>query len=166
MKEYTNYTFFWDGPFSQWSPSPFVVDGQKYSCAEQFMMYKKAMTFGDTEIARKVMETESPREQKALGRKVKGFNPDIWGAIARDVVMRGNIAKFTQSKRHYDALMATMGTLVVEASPYDTVWGIGMGADEAARVSEADWKGTNWLGQVVTEVREALVYTGDEPLVS
>ncbi len=154
LDKYDKYTFFWDGPFSQWSPSAFYLDDKTYTCAEQYMMYKKAMTFGDTETAIKILDTESPREQKALGRKVKNFNIPIWASIARDIVFRGNVAKFSQSKYHYDALMETKGTLIVEASPYDKVWGIGLDAEDAACTLPADWDGTNWLGQVVTEVRE------------
>src|SRR5271157_3358620 len=154
LYKYNKYTFFWDGPFSQWSHSPFVIDGQEYTCCEQYMMYKKAMTFGDTEIAQKVMETECPREQKALGRKVKNFDIPIWASIARDIVFRGNVAKFSQSGEHNFALMKTIGTLIVEASPYDKVWGIGMGAAEANNTPPSEWNGTNWLGQCITEVRE------------
>lgn len=158
---YDKYTFFWDGPFSQWSKSPFKIDGLTFGCAEQYMMYKKAWSFGDLDIAQAVMDTESPREQKALGRKVKNFSIDIWAAIARDIVFRGSMAKYTQSVSHYNALMSTMGTLLVEASPYDKVWGIGLSAAVAASTPIDQWKGLNWLGQICTEVREALVYTGD-----
>lgn len=154
IDKYDKYTFFWDGPFSQWSSSRFVIDGQQFKCCEQYMMYKKAMTFGDLDTALAVIASSSPREQKALGRKVKNFSIDIWAALSRDVTFRANVAKFSQSDFHYDALMLTTGTLVVEASPYDKIWGIGMGVAEANNTPPSEWKGLNWLGQVVTEVRE------------
>lgn len=156
-KKYDKYTFFWDGPFSQWSTSEFEIDGRVYSCAEQYMMYKKALTFNDVGIAEQIMGTVMPREQKALGRKVRNFVPEIWDSISRDVVFRGNVAKFTQNPIHFDALMATKGTLVVEASPYDKIWGIGLDAEEASTTLQENWPGKNWLGQIVTEVREILI---------
>lgn len=149
MNTYTNYTFFYDGPFSQWSPSEFIIDDQKYTCAEQFMMYKKAQTFGDTDVANEIMKTQNPRIQKQLGRRVRGFNAEVWENIARDVVFRGNMAKFTQSKSHNIALMNTSNTLIVEASPVDRIWGIGLSVEDAKHVSVEQWRGTNWLGQIV-----------------
>ncbi len=157
MKTYDKYTYFWSGPFSQWYDSEFVIDEQKYSCAEQYMMYKKALTFGDVEIANAVMRTLNPKEQKALGRQVRGFNIEIWAVVARDIVFRGNVAKFIQNDDLNDELMKTTGTMLVEASPLDKVWGIGLDAKAAKLVTPAEWKGTNWLGQCITEVREALL---------
>jgi ribA/ribD-fused uncharacterized protein len=156
MSKYTKYTFFWDGPFSQWDSSTIVINDRTYTCCEQYMMYKKALLFGDSYTAGKILSTSSPREQKKLGREVSNFNPDIWASVARDIVFRGNVAKFTQSEYHRDALMLTTDTLIVEASPYDKIWGIGMGVAEANNTRESEWKGLNWLGQVLTEVRESL----------
>lgn len=163
MKTYDKYTFFWDGPFSQWHSSPFYIEGNTFSCAEQYMMYMKALTFGDKETAALIMEAGSPRIQKALGRKVKNFNADIWNVIAKDIVFRGNMAKFTQNLHLMEALSNTEGTLIVEASPFDTIWGIGLDEKTAAVTPPDEWKGTNWLGQVCTEVRESfeLVLTPD-----
>lgn len=149
------YTFFWDGPFSQWHLGhPFEIDGMTFNCAEQWMMYNKAMLFGDTEIAKKIMATESPREQKKLGRQVKGYDDTKWQAVARDVVVTGNIAKFHQHPDLLEILMMTGDTLLVEASPFDKIWGIGLDAETAAKTPEAEWPGTNWLGIALTEVRD------------
>jgi ribA/ribD-fused uncharacterized protein len=155
MKTYDKYTFFWSGPFSQWYHSPFYLEGQMFGCAEQYMMYMKAKVFGDNETARKIMETDSPREQKALGRKVKTFNVDTWAVVAKDIVFRGNMAKFTQNIELFDELAGTIGTLIVEASPFDAVWGIGLDEKTAAVTPRGEWKGTNWLGQICTEVRDS-----------
>lgn len=161
INTYSKYTFFWGGPFSNWYDSPFILDGQKYTCVEQYMMQKKALMFGDIEIANEIMKTNNPREQKAWGRKVRNFKMDQWAAVARDIVYRGCVAKFMQNigpqavgTSVYDELMKTKGTLLVEASPLDKVWGIGLDAKTAAVTPIDDWKGTNWLGQVITEVRE------------
>lgn len=120
------------------------------------MMAQKARVFGDFLTAAQVMETPMPREQKALGRQVKNFNPDAWNAVARDIVFRANMAKFTQHNELETALFETRHTLLVEASPYDNVWGIGLSEADAIRVGVAHWAGTNWLGQIITEVRESI----------
>ena len=150
---FDKYTFFWNGPFSQWYISDIKIDGLTYNCCEQYMMAQKGRMFQDMNTTCAVMETPLPREQKALGRQVKNFNAYTWGAVARDIVYRGNVAKFEQNKELEMILEKTAGTLIVEASPYDTVWGIGMGEAEAVNTPHAQWRGTNWLGQVITEVR-------------
>ena len=157
QNSYNKYTFFWSGPFSQWHPSVFIVDGVRYGCAEQYMMHKKALLFGDLAIAEKILATSEPKEQKALGRQVHGFDERTWNAIARDVVLRGSLAKFTQNRELREALLATAGTLLVEASPVDKIWGIGLSAEKAKTTSAADWPGSNWLGLTLTEVRDALI---------
>ena len=91
------FTFFWSGVFSQWHPSLFQIDGVYYNTAEQFMMAEKARLFGDLETLAKIMSAADPREQKAYGREVKGFIKEKWDAIARDVVLRGSIAKYEQN---------------------------------------------------------------------
>lgn len=153
----SEYTFFWNGPFSQWYPSKFVIDGIEFNCAEQYMMYRKALLFNNGDLVQKIMESDSPRDQKAFGRKVVGFNPQTWDAVSRDVVLRGNLAKFTQNPDLQQFLFETPGTTFVEASPYDKVWGIGLGELEAAKTPPDQWKGTNYLGLVITEVRDALL---------
>jgi ribA/ribD-fused uncharacterized protein len=153
---FDKYTFFWNGPHSQWCESFISIDGQIYNCCEQYMMHKKALVFGDTEIAAAVMAAPMPNDQKKLGRLVKGFNPDIWNAVARDIVFRGNIAKYQQNSELRSILERTEGTLLVEASPFDKVWGIGMDVEAASVLSPDKWEGTNWLGQCITEVRLAI----------
>jgi hypothetical protein len=148
------YTFFWSGMFSQWYASPFKVDGIQYNCAEQFMMHSKALMFEDYETAELIMNTPNPKIQKQLGRQVKNFNADSWNAVAKTVVYIANIAKFTHSPTLLEALLATGDTLLVEASPYDTIWGIGMGEVEARKSTKEQWRGTNWLGEVLTAVRD------------
>ena len=94
-----DYVFFWGGTFSQWAPSEFIIDGVKYVTAEQYMMAKKALLFKDQESYESIMRTSDPRTQKAFGRKVKGFNADVWNVICRDVVYQANLAKFTQNPK-------------------------------------------------------------------
>lgn len=150
------YTFFWGGPFSQWAPSEILIDGIKYNCCEQYMMAQKALLFKDTETYEAIMKTSHPSGQKALGRKVKNFDKETWELIAKSVVYRANQAKFTQHKHYYDDLMATGDTLLVEASPEDKIWGIGLAESDPRVHDESQWQGTNWLGEVITDVREDL----------
>lgn len=153
---YDKYTFFYGGSFSQWLRCEFTVDGTSYSCAEQYMMAMKAETFGDQEAKKAIMKASHPREQKALGRKVKNFDPKKWSEVARDIVYKGNYAKFQQNKGLLYVLNETEGTLLVEASPTDKIWGIGMKEGAAGIEDPKNWKGTNWLGEVITKVREDL----------
>ncbi len=158
MKTYDKYTFFWNGPFSQWEPSNFRIDGVTYNCAEQYMMVQKALAFNDFDSADQIRATHSPSIQKAIGRQVKGFNAGIWSSISRDVVFRGNCAKFSQNPELMGYLMETEETLIVEASPFDRIWGIGLDESAAKKITPDKWMGLNWLGQVLTEVRELFEY--------
>jgi len=150
-----NFEFFWHGPFSQWMHSPFTVDGVEYTCAEQYMMAMKADTFGDKESLKKIMATEDPREQKALGRKVKGFKPETWDKLAKAFVYRANLSKFSNPILK-QILLNTGDKELVEASPYDKIWGIGMSETDPDRLDKTKWKGTNWLGEVLMQVRDTL----------
>jgi len=150
------FTFFWQGPFSQWYPSRFEVDGVTYSHAEQYMMAEKARLFGDGEVLRMILSAKTPKEQKAMGRKVRGFDESLWNSMAKEIVKRGNIAKFSQNPDLLEKLLSTDGTTLVEASPYDTIWGIGLRADDPLAEDRATWRGSNWLGEILTEVREEL----------
>src|SRR5262249_12551652 len=149
------FTLFWHGPFSQWHPSVFTVSGTRFNTAEQFMMYCKAVLFDDTETAAQILAAETPKEQKALGRVVKGFDEARWLLFREGVVYTGSYAKFTQNPELCDALLATRGTTLVEASPYDKVWGIGLGEDDPRARDRSQWQGLNLLGETLTRVREA-----------
>jgi len=147
------FYFFWKHRLSQWHMADFVVDGVKYCCAEQYMMSEKARLFGDFKSVEKIMATNSPREHQALGRKVTGFNLEIWERKARDIVFKGNLALFTQNEDQKQLLLSTYPYTLVEASPYDVVWGIGLAADDSRAKNRATWRGKNWLGEVLTAVR-------------
>lgn len=156
-------TLFWDGPFSQWEPSFFVLDGVEYNCAEQYMMASKARLFDDLHTLEMILEAEHPRIQKRLGRVVDGFDARVWEAEEDNgyprcwnIVWRGNMAKFSQNQHLLEALLETAGTTLVEASPDDTIWGIGLSASDPAARDRSSWRGLNWLGEVLTDVREHL----------
>ena len=152
--EVEEFTFFWGGPFSQWAHSEFKVDGVTYFTAEQYMMACKARTFKDDDTLKKIMATRDPREQKKLGRQVKGFDADVWNAIARDCVYEGNYAKYTQNKGLWEVLNQTGDSTLVEASPTDRLWGIGLAEGHPDTKDRSKWLGVNWLGEVLTKVKQ------------
>lgn len=145
------------GVFSQWHICRFNVDGIEYNCAEQFMMASKARLFGDKKCEEAVMEAKHPRDQKAIGRLVKPFDAGKWDSVARDLVYEGNYAKFTQNDDLKETLLSTQGTTLVEASPYDQIWGIGRGLSDPLALKRETWNGTNWLGEVLTKLRHDLI---------
>jgi len=151
------FTFFWSGPFSQWHPSPFEIDGVRYGCAEQYMMAEKARFFGDEMTEERIMGTTNPKAQKSFGRQVRGFQQDKWEAVARDIVKRGSRAKFDQNPGIKETLLATAGTTLVEASPYDRIWGIGLSGSDLRALDRKQWLGTNWLGEILTMVRDGML---------
>lgn len=153
MKQET-FSFFWKGPLSQWARSDFRANGVDYTCAEQYMMHQKALLFGDTEKAQEILDAGfNPKRHKQLGREVKPFDPDKWNDIAKDIVYNGSDYKFQQNPQLMKQLELTMGTTVVEASPFDTVWGIGLGPEDPRITDRNNWRGKNWLGEVLTELR-------------
>lgn len=152
-----DFILFWNGIFSQWYPSDFVIDGVKYNCCEQFMMAKKSLVFNDFDALEKIMLSDDPAEQKAFGRQIIGFNKKHWDTVCRKIVYDGNYAKFTQNHDLYDELMSTIGKELVEASPYDKIWGIGLAEDNPKAWDKKTWEGTNWLGEAIMKVRQELI---------
>ena len=152
-----NYVFFWGGICSQWYASEFQIDGQKYNCAEQYMMYKKALLFEDEEVANAIMRTQNPKEQKALGRKVRGFNKEKWEEVCREYVYEANYAKFTQNPKLLEELMSYGNREIVEASPYDKIWGIGLHETSPDIEDKSKWQGTNWLGEAIMRTKEQII---------
>ncbi len=124
------FTFFWKSRLSQWQLSPFVLGGVRFTHAEQYMMYAKALLFGDRDAAGRILAAETPREQQAVGRTVRGFDESVWALFREGVVFAGNYARFDQNPDQLELLFATRGTTLVEASPHDRVWGIGLAADD------------------------------------
>lgn len=153
------FTYFYrsGSPFSQWYPCNFTVDEMGFNCAEQYMMYGKALLFKDEGTARQILRARTPREQKELGRKVSGFNDSEWSAHCRDIVYQGNREKFLQNEELLKLLLNTKGTTLVEASPTDRIWGVGLAENDHRIHSRRTWRGTNWLGEVLTQLRDDLL---------
>lgn len=141
---------------SQWFPRAFVLDGTRYATAEHFMMAEKARLFRDAEALAEILEAATPADAKALGRKVRGYDDAAWGAARVDAVVRGNVAKFGQHPDLRAFLLATSDRILVEASPRDTIWGIGLGGSNPDARSPARWRGRNLLGFALMAVRDQL----------
>ncbi len=142
---------------SQWWGCRFSVDGVEYKCAEQFMMAEKARMFGDEEMLLEIMKASHPKEMKAYGRAVKGFDKAVWDVACYEIVKRGNEAKFSQNPELWEFLKNTKNRILVEASPRDRIWGIGMGKSNPDALCPLKWRGTNLLGFALTEVRDSLL---------
>lgn len=152
-----DFLFFWGGTFSQWCPSFFTIDGVTYNCCEQYMMAKKALLFGDYEALKNIMASDEPADQKAFGRTVKGFNKAKWEQHCRKFVYDGNYAKFTQNPDMHDELLCSLPKEIVEASPEDPIWGIGLRESDPKAWDKKTWQGTNWLGEAIMAVRSKLI---------
>ena len=159
-----DYLFFWShkarpgqatGPwvFSQWFPTPFEVEGDHYPTAEHFMMAEKARLFGDRAIREQILLAPSPAQAKALGRQASGFDQKTWTDQRFDIVTRGSIAKFSSSPALRDYLLSTENRVLVEASPRDLIWGIGLGAQNPKALNPGLWRGLNLLGFALMNAR-------------
>ena len=150
------FTFFWQGPFSQWHRANFTIDGVTYNCAEQYMMHQKALLFGDEEVAELIMKETNPSEQKKYGRMIKNFDKAVWDKNCLAIVYEGNLAKFKQNEDLKEEMLSTGDKIFVEASPYDNIWGIGLGEDAEGIENPSFWLGLNLLGQALTLVKNEL----------
>lgn len=150
------YEFFWGGVLSNFHPAWFTLDEMKFSTSEQAFMMFKAAEFGDMETAVAIMKEHNPGKCKRLGRKVKGFDDARWKYVSMDYMERACYAKFDQNLQLGKYLVETGDKILVEASPWDTYWGIGMGPDDHNRFDESKWRGENKLGIVLMRVREQL----------
>ncbi|GAA1751319.1 NADAR family protein [Luedemannella helvata] len=142
------------GCLSQWWESaPFEVDGVRYATAEHFMMAGKARLFDDKETAARIVAAASPGAAKALGRQVARFDDETWRAHRFDIVVAGNRAKFGQHPDLLAYLVGTRDRVLVEASPQDRIWGIGLAANDGRAFDPAAWQGLNLLGFALMRVR-------------
>lgn len=162
------YIFFWghqprkDGVIGKtcmsqwWEGRAFEVDGVRYETAEHWMMAEKARLFQDEEILQEILKTKSAAKVKKLGRKVKNFDAGVWFDHSLEIVTKGSFHKFNQNKDLKTYLLQTGNKVLVEASPYDAIWGIGTTSDAPNVENPNTWRGTNFLGFALMEAREQL----------
>ena len=142
--------------FSQWFEKDFEYEGIVYETAEHWMMAEKARLFNDDEVLAKIINSSSAPEVKKFGRQIKGFEKDIWDRNKFEIVKKGNLLKFQQNENLKVFLISTYNRILVEASPNDSIWGIGMSAKDKYVTNPSEWKGENLLGYALMEVRDAL----------
>lgn len=144
------------GCLSQWWPSAFEAEGQRFATAEHFMMWRKAVLFEDVVTADRIRSATDPEQAKALGRAVTGFDGAVWSEHRCAVVVAGNLAKFGQNPELARFLLGTGEHVLVEASPVDRIWGIGLAADDERATDPGSWPGLNLLGFALMDVRARL----------
>lgn len=142
-----------NGYLSNWYLSNFVVDEVLFSSMEQFMMYRKAVCFGDTDIAARILDTEDVARVKELGRLVAGYDDNYWSGIRQIVVYQGLLEKFTQNTDLKTLLLKTGSAVLAECAVKDKIWGIGLSMGDPDRFERAKWKGQNLLGYTLMMVR-------------
>ena len=145
-----------NGYLSNWYMSPFTADGIRFSSMEQFMMYRKAVAFGDRDRAAQILDTEDVGRIKELGRLVSGYDDNYWNGIRQIVVYAGLYAKFSQNEELKRLLQATGRAVLAECAVKDRIWGIGLSMDDPDRLDRRKWKGQNLLGYALMMVREKL----------
>ncbi|MFD7707623.1 NADAR family protein [Streptomyces sp. NPDC059785] len=165
--ERIKYLYFWghrprpDGRIgasclSQWWPSPFTVDGVTYATAEHWMMAGKARLFGDAEAERRALDAANPALAKKAGRLVRGFDDTVWERERYGIVVEGSVHKFAAHAELRGFLLNTGDRVLVEASPVDRIWGIGLAADDERATDPQRWRGPNLLGFALMTARERL----------
>lgn len=165
--EKLDFLYFWgyeqslcginDACLSQWYEFPFEADGHTYLTAEHFMMAEKAVLFGDEGMQQKILSAQTPAGAKALGRRVKSFDENVWQQNRFDIVVRANEAKFVHNETLRQYLIGTGNSVLVEADPADRIWGIGLAQQDPRAKNPNEWPGLNLLGFALMQARERLV---------
>lgn len=162
------YLFFWGHQslnkesigkqcLSQWYMASFEINNIRYPSAEHYMMAEKARLFNDQKLAQQILNAKHPGEAKALGRQIFKFDETLWEQHRFDIVVKGNIGKFQQNIRLKEFLLYTGDRILVEASPRDKIWGIGLTEKNPAASHPKDWPGLNLLGFALMKVRATLI---------
>lgn len=160
--DYSNYLFFWSKKhdfLSNFYPSEFNVGDQHFICSEQYFMKKKQELFDSSNIklAGLIMNEKDPKKIKKFGRMVKNFDEEIWNQHKYQIMYQGVKAKFTSNPNLRKKLLETKNKILVEASPYDKIWGIGLNESNAKKKLHTEWPGKNLLGKVLMQVRQELI---------
>lgn len=146
-----------NGICSNWYKSNFVVEGVTFSCVEQYMMWAKAMLFGDKETASEILKETEPKAMKAYGRKVRNFNSEVWDKEKYSLVLKGVQARFEQNVGLKSWIQAAKADYFVECSPYDAIWGVKLPIADTRVMEPSRWNGENLLGRILKEVQDSIV---------
>lgn len=158
MRVTEKYVFFWETAdiYSNWYPARFRFEGHTFTNSEQAMMYEKAKLMGDTASMGKILKTTNPKKVKQLGREIKPWNEKLWEKNRLPIMTKICLVKFRANPVLKQELLNTGDKIIVEASPYDIIWGIGMRDDDDGVENPKKWKGLNLLGKALMAVREQL----------
>lgn len=150
------FIFFYgkDAILSNYFPSKFIFEGIEFNCAEQYYHYRKADFFNDENKKQLILKETNPITQRRIGAIVCGYDDEAWHKICYEVMKQGLICKFDQNKELREYLTDTNNSTLVEASPTDLRWGIGMALYDKDLLDKAKWKGRNLLGKILMEIRE------------
>ena len=156
-RETDTHIYFWRGEFSNWYPCIFIYKDHRFNNSEQAFMWEKAMFFDDEKIAAQLLKETNPKYAKALGRQVRNFNQDFWLVASFPAMVAVNFAKWNSSDYLRDLIVSTHPKKLVEASPYDKIWGVGLAQDDDRILDKRNWKGMNLLGKALMNVRKELI---------
>lgn len=156
MVKTETHLFFYRHLLGQWHIHPFTVEGITYNCPEQYMMYQKAVLFKDEDAAEKILHEEKPHNHQKIGRIVKNYSQNIWDNVKFDVIVAGNMARFREDELGRNFLFESDPLILVEASPTDLVYGVGLGENDPLILDENNWRGQNLLGKALMKVRTEL----------
>jgi len=164
--EFLEFLFFWGhienknyitkACLSQWYESPFIVDNTTYYTAEHYMMAEKARLFKNLELRKEIIETKKQGKVKELGRQILNFNQEMWDINKFQIVLKGNYHKFNQNQKLREFLINTKNKILAEASPLDSIWGIGLSIEDESIYNPKLWEGKNLLGFALMEVRDLM----------
>lgn len=156
MKETETHLYFWGTYLSNWYRCSFKDSQFTYLSSEAYLMAKKALLFNDVESAQKIVNTSDPKAQKALGRLVRGFSEELWNQHKFEIMVQGLLLKFEQNESLKKQLLSTGEKVLVEGSPYDRIWGVGLHYTDLLILDESKWMGENLLGKALMEVRSQI----------
>lgn len=152
------HVFFWgEEPFTNFTPCPELTYlGLKWRSTEQLFMWLKAVEFKDFKTAQLIRGVQTPKEAKKLGRQVKNFDAEHWSEVSYKYMKQIVDIKFRSNPEFLKELLNPVfaGKLFVEASPYDSIWGIGFREEDANFYKNRPYWGKNRLGQILTDLRE------------
>lgn len=158
MRHTNTHVYFWEGTFSNWDNCHFDdhSTGIHFHNTEQAFMWQKARFFGDIETQKVIESVHNPKEVKLLGRKILGYNEQVWQLVRGSLMAYVNYLKFTQNAYYNLILVNTGDKILVEASPYDKIWGVGLAQENDLILDEKNWLGQNLLGKALMEVRKVI----------
>lgn len=154
MRVTDTHIYFWGGRFSNFFPITFFAENHKFYTSEQYYMWRKAKFFEDEENAELILNVKSPADAKALGRKVRNYDDKLWSEVRYQIMVKACVMKFNASQNMFDFIVNTGDKVLVEASPFDRIWGVGLTQDNDDILFEHRWKGENLLGKALMEVRD------------